>query len=573
MTSVIVYTTLIGKRGFFMDITTFLIIAGFILIGEILYMIYHFWIKQRNIIYKNAQWDSTEILELSSDDINFIKQEAKKQGVFGVDDTTWNDLDMDILYQRMNICLSTAGDQTLYGMLRSPLQETQTIENRKRLMKIILNDEGQRNQIRSALLQITNEERTSINALFDTEVNDMGISIAVLYLLSFLSFASIVLSFFMPEILGIAFILGFFNYVISIQLHKRSSFAYISALQLYQHVRSIHALSKANIDPLFEKQYKINKCSDDLKKIRRSFFVDFYSGDGLLLLLLGNACLLGTISYHRLSKNLKVTREAVEEGVRICGDIDALIAVSAYQHKHETCEVQFIKDQEIHALDMVHPLLEKPVANDVHLSKHQLISGSNASGKSTYLKMIAINCMFAQNFGFAFAKSYQAGFFHVYTSMSIADHIDENDSYFVAEIKSIKRIMDALDQNQAVLCMIDEILRGTNTGERIAAASEILMQFVKTNSLCLSATHDIELTKILQHHYHNLHFSEVYMDERMIFTYKAQEGPSDSQNAISLLETLGFDQQVVNEAREQIHSYTTKGEWMSVKGNGGVKNV
>lgn len=556
-----------------MDITSLLLIFSFILLEEIIYFGYHFWKKQRNTIYRNAQWDSKEVFELSKDEIDFIKQQAKKQKTFAIDDITWNDLDLDELYQRMNICLSVAGDQTLYGMLRTPLQESDTIAFRKKVMQSILNNDEQRNQLRSALLQINNEEKTPIDALYENNENTMKVSIIVLYVLSFMTIALIVLSIFNPYLFVYPVFLCIINYTIALQIHKRSAFSYVSALQLYQYVRSIHILSNAKLDPLFEEHYELKKCSKDLKKIRRSFFVDFYSGDGFLLLLLGNAFLFSAITYHRLSNNLNNNRLAVMKAVKICGEIDALISIAAYQHKNDTCEVQFLDKQEIYSNEMVHPLLENPISNDVHLKQHLLISGSNASGKSTYLKMIAINCILAQNFGFAFAKSYESGFFHVYTSMSIEDQIDKNDSYFVAEIKSIKRIMDALDKGEAVLCMIDEILRGTNTKERIAAASELLMQFVHTNSLCLSATHDMELTNILQHHYHNMHFSEVFENDRMVFTYKAQEGASNSQNAISLLETLGFDKRVVDEARMEMKSYIDKGEWKKLSESGVQEHV
>ena len=179
--------------------------------------------------------------------------------------------------------------------------------------------------------------------------------------------------------------------------------------------------------------------------------------------------------------------------------------------------------------------------------------------------MIAINTIFAQSFGFALAASYRACIFQIYTSMSLRDSLETNDSYFVAEIKSIKRILDHIHDEIPILCMIDEILRGTNTGERIAAASEVLMALSRSQALCLAATHDLELTRILSNHYQNRHFTESLQDDQMQFDYHIHEGASHSRNALALLTRLDFDRNVVKQAEEQLQYYETNGVWKKLR--------
>ena len=102
-----------------------------------------------------------------------------------------------------------------------------------------------------------------------------------------------------------------------------------------------------------------------------------------------------------------------------------------------------------------------------------LLTGSNASGKSTFLKSVALNAILAQTIYTVMADSYRAPYFRIYSSMALKDNLMGNESYFIVEIKSLKRIYESADEKVPMLCLIDEVLRGTNTVERIAASSQI----------------------------------------------------------------------------------------------------
>src|SRR5690606_11610004 len=138
-----------------------------------------------------------------------------------------------------------------------------------------------------------------------------------------------------------------------------------------------------------------------------------------------------------------------------------------------------------------------------------LVTGSNASGKSTFLRTIGINSIFSQTLYLALAKSFSSSYFKLLTSIGTTDNIVEGDSYFMAEAKSLKRILDILDPNQPVLCILDEIFRGTNTAERISAAKEALNYMIERNCCVVAATHDLELTNLVNERYRNYHFREI----------------------------------------------------------------
>jgi len=146
--------------------------------------------------------------------------------------------------------------------------------------------------------------------------------------------------------------------------------------------------------------------------------------------------------------------------------------------------------------------------------------------------------------------------------MALRDDILSQESYFIVELKSLKRIFSKIREDDvAVLCFIDEILRGTNTVERVAASSQLLEEIAKKNALCFAATHDIELTYLLEDIYQNCHFEEVLQDGDVSFDYLLKEGRANSRNAIRLLEVIGFDKEVVKRSQQRVDRFLQKGIW------------
>ena len=120
--------------------------------------------------------------------------------------------------------------------------------------------------------------------------------------------------------------------------------------------------------------------------------------------------------------------------------------------------------------------------------------------------------------------------------------------------------------------MIDEVLRGTNTLERISASGEILYELSAKNVLCFAATHDLELTKMLEKVYDNAHFEEQIQDGQIYFDYKLHKGPSVSRNAIKLLGIMGFEAGTLDAAEAVAGYFEKEGKWpvfVRSAGNGG----
>jgi DNA mismatch repair ATPase MutS len=115
-----------------------------------------------------------------------------------------------------------------------------------------------------------------------------------------------------------------------------------------------------------------------------------------------------------------------------------------------------------------------------------------------------------------------------------------------------------------VLCFVDEVLRGTNTIERIAASTQILEKLSTSGVICFAATHDIELTHLLEDKYDNYHFREEVSGGDIIFPYQLLQGRAQTRNAIKLLEIIGFSEDVINNADEMARNFLDKGEWNNV---------
>ena len=119
--------------------------------------------------------------------------------------------------------------------------------------------------------------------------------------------------------------------------------------------------------------------------------------------------------------------------------------------------------------------------------------------------------------------------------MALRDDVTGGKSYFVVEVESVKRIFDAVNDKVPLLILIDEVLRGTNTAERIGAAYAILNDLSDKNALVFTATHDLELTGLLSEKYDNKHFDEDGGEDDVSFSYKLKEGPATERNAIRLM--------------------------------------
>ena len=183
--------------------------------------------------------------------------------------------------------------------------------------------------------------------------------------------------------------------------------------------------------------------------------------------------------------------------------------------------------------------------NDLDLEKSIILTGSNASGKSTYLRTVGINTIFALAFGIFFGEEFEIKPMKITSAIDISDSIMKNLSYFMAESKAIG---DMIENESEKIILLDEIFRGTNTIDRIASATATLKYLAKNNHV-IAATHDIELTILLKDSFVNKHFEEKIEEGDIKFDYLLKDGPARSRNAIAILDSLNYPRDIIREAK------------------------
>ena len=201
------------------------------------------------------------------------------------------------------------------------------------------------------------------------------------------------------------------------------------------------------------------------------------------------------------------------------------------------------------ALGLGHPLIPdtEKVCNDFNISglgEVAIITGSNMAGKSVFLKTVGTNLALAFAGGPVNAKSLQTIGFRLFSSIQVTDSVTDGISYFYAEVKRLKRLLEELERDHPLplFFLIDEIFRGTNNRERLIGSRAYIHALAQKRGDGLIATHDLELTKLADEipHLSNYHFRDAVVDNRMVFDYALRPGPCPTTNALNIMRLEGL---------------------------------
>ena len=266
------------------------------------------------------------------------------------------------------------------------------------------------------------------------------------------------------------------------------------------------------------------------------------------------------IKFNRMLSVIRGKKSDLERLFEDTGRIDMTIAIASFRASRSGwCIPKLSFDPvPLSFANLCHPMIEKPVPNSLTTDGSVLLTGSNASGKSTFLKTVAINALLAQTIHTVVGESYEGQYYRIFSSMALRDDLAAKESYYIVEIRSLKRILDAAEDGDPVLCFVDEVLRGTNTAERIAASGQILRFLAKRGVMCFAATHDLELTDILKDCYDMRHFSETVTEDTVTFDYLLKEGKATSRNAILLLRMFGYPEEIVDAADREAVAFLSR---------------
>jgi DNA mismatch repair ATPase MutS len=271
--------------------------------------------------------------------------------------------------------------------------------------------------------------------------------------------------------------------------------------------------------------------------------------------------LLEVRSFYRTIKEVQLRIEPLRTIYNIVGELDAAQAIASYREglPHYTKPRLINGSAELRIDRGYHPLIEEAVTNSIMIKdKGVLITGSNMSGKSTFLRTIGVNVILAQTIYTCFADNYEAGFLRVSSSISKSDDLTLGKSFYYMEAERLLKLIQSADFDIPSILIIDELLSGTNYIERLAASEAILEYLIKQNCLVVVATHDLDLAGKLFHTYQCYHFTDRVTEEGLNFDYKLREGITRTRNAIKLLNYLNYPQRIVEKATSNIADFVDK---------------
>lgn len=492
-----------------------------------------------------------------------------------IDDITWNDLCMDDVFEKVNYCCSPFGEEYLYYTLRNPNQ-TDAFDTLEDSISYYTAHDQVRICIQS-VLHGASVKKTKyslydyLDYLNDSEKKSNLSNYVCLVILA-LSIAGCFINF------GIAFCIFLIVCIYNIVTYFKQSDAinkYLSGFseifRLVSITGKLHKLNDVHIEQELSETLDDEK---ELQKFRHGSWIVMSSGKmnsnaGIFDVLMDYVRMLthiDLIRFNQMLSDVKIRFSNIDNLYTAVARIDTEIAICYFRASLDGkyCLPDFNHEQ-YSVKEIYHPGINNPVSNDITCGREVLLTGSNASGKSTFLKTVGIGCILAQSIHTVLASEYKAPMYRVFSSMALRDDLTVGESYYIVEIKSLKRIFDAaVDNGCRVMCLIDEVLRGTNTVERIAASSQILSKLGEQDVQCFAATHDIELAYLLEDKYENYHFEGEVTHGNVIFDYILKKGTAQKRNAISLLRILGYDKSIVDNAEKMAQNFTAEGIWRMI---------
>lgn len=235
----------------------------------------------------------------------------------------------------------------------------------------------------------------------------------------------------------------------------------------------------------------------------------------------------------------------------LLGDFEALLSLAAFSFEHPAYAFPTLDEgpASFHASELAHPLLPAKdcVRNDVSLgptTRLLLISGSNMSGKSTLLRSVGINCVLAFAGAPVCARVLSLTPLTVAASIHVNDSLQQGHSRFYAEILRLRSILKAAHDHPPVLFLIDEVLAGTNSRDRLAGARGLLRDLLRRNAIGLMTTHDLALTSLGQTDtdpIRNKHFEDQVIDDRVLFDFILRDGVLQRSNGAALMRMIGIN--------------------------------
>lgn len=268
------------------------------------------------------------------------------------------------------------------------------------------------------------------------------------------------------------------------------------------------------------------------------------------ILLLLNPILLWNVKYAiAIEKWIEQHKNEIDTWFATLAKFDSLVSTGMFAFNHPDYTYPTPKDCFVfEGKALGHPMIRRDVCvkNDVSITKSPyflVVTGANMAGKSTYLRTIGINHTLACAGMPVCAEELVFYPNHLVTNLRTADSLADNESYFFAELKRLKMIIDRLQSGEEIFIILDEILKGTNSEDKRKGSIALMKQLISLNGNGIIATHDLELGNLEKEYPQNIKnycFEADITDDKLSFTYQMREGVAQNMNASFLMRKMGI---------------------------------
>lgn len=475
-------------------------------------------------------------------------------GEYLVDEDTWRSLDGDRVFARVDRCLSFAGSQYLYRRLRSPLLDAQELEELEAGLAHLSENKRLCDALASEIETLASVEGWGIAGFLAGPRPKIPFPRWLLGTLVLLSLGSWVAAIVWG---GWVWSLVFLSFALNCWVHFKSGVCAatgVSSLMALRRmvracarIEALEGLDALKVQPTL--RASLSRIDGFAKG---GVLLDFNDWGGLLeyVKILG---LFEARFYAARLQSVEQELEAFVSLLKTLGYLDHCLSILRLrQESPDDLSVPLHREGgRLRFEEGVHPLLESKgaVKNGIEMQKPGVVlTGLNMGGKSTFLKSVALHVLLSQTIHTVFCRSYQGPIAKVLAVMEIEDDLEKGRSHFMQELLAVQRLVSEAQGDVPCFLVVDEMFRGTNSDERVAASSAVL-RYLGQRAYLLVATHDLELLDLLGDAFDLYYFSGALREGGgLCFDYKLREGRCPDRNAIELMRWLGYPKEVVDDA-------------------------
>jgi DNA mismatch repair ATPase MutS len=532
-------------------------------------IILFFFMIKKNIEFERSKKKIQVLKKLVDDELLALNHKFLhfKNGTQFLNTDHFFSYDLDLfgegsLFQFINRTSTVSGEQKLAGwFIKPPLGNDEIAGKQEAVRELSQIPEWRLNFLAEGkMFEETNEVHNEILswAGFNLKLKNAGLIKQLIFIVPVLTFISAI-----PAVLGITnlflWIMIFIQWIFLTNYWKQISdyfqffgrksellSKYVSLLQFIEEKEFQSVL-------LFELQNKVSKPVSASKVFQqlKSLVEQFEYRQNILVGVFLNSFFLWDIRcIYRLWNWHNRHHQKLTDWLEVIAETDAIISLANFANNHRDFNYPEIHEGgfTFQADEMGHPLLQKNkrVCNDFEINgwaKVMIITGANMAGKSTFLRTVGVNLILARTGAPVCAERMVFTPIEIYTNMRTTDSLLKDESYFFAELKRIKGVLDWLQKGERIFVILDEMLKGTNSVDKLNGSKELIRKLVELKSVSLIATHDLKLSEMedeFPQQVFNKCFEIRIENDDLVFDYKLSDGVTKTMNATFLMRKMGI---------------------------------